>query len=230
MENKQTILKSKVGLPKFWIGLFFPAASLMLCLLVWVDSEYKITEQFELYYNKTYGWRQQFIDATPLHPYVPFAVFFIIAGWAYWLYCVHRVHEVMAQVTDGDHPVSPNRAAWFHLIPIYNLYWVFKWTGEIAKSVHKRSYQVMPEKMFGVFLFLILLIQYSMSLDVMYLIPPARDAFRQAIAPSLGRSTTPMALLILCAVVCRATALAAAVMVGIKVSKQICGMIENPIS
>jgi hypothetical protein len=56
----------------------------------------------------------------------------------YWLVCVYEYHVVLAQATAGAYPIKPVRAAWFHLIPIYGLYWVFKWPRELAKFVNGR--------------------------------------------------------------------------------------------
>ncbi len=55
------------------------------------------------------------------------ASLFAIAALLYWLRAVHAVHAKLAELTDGRHPVRPG-AAWFgHLIPGYNLYWIFAW-------------------------------------------------------------------------------------------------------
>src|SRR5438046_10032432 len=56
----------------------------------------------------------------------------------YWLVCVYEYHVVLAQATAGAYPIKPLRAAWFHLIPIYGLYWVFKWPRELARFVNGR--------------------------------------------------------------------------------------------
>jgi len=56
----------------------------------------------------------------------------------YWLVCVYEYHIVLAQVTGGGYPIKPVRAAWFHLIPIYGLYWVYKWPRELARFVNAR--------------------------------------------------------------------------------------------
>jgi len=56
----------------------------------------------------------------------------------YWLVCVYEYHVVLAQVTSGAYPIKSTRAAWFHLIPIYGLYWVFKWPRELARFVNNR--------------------------------------------------------------------------------------------
>jgi hypothetical protein len=56
----------------------------------------------------------------------------------YWLVCVYEYHVVLAQVSAGAYPIKPLRAAWFHLIPIYGLYWVFKWPRELARFVNGR--------------------------------------------------------------------------------------------
>lgn len=56
----------------------------------------------------------------------------------YWMVCVYEFHVVLSRVTAGAYPVKPLRAAWFHLIPIYGLYWVFKWPRELARFVNSR--------------------------------------------------------------------------------------------
>jgi len=40
------------------------------------------------------------------------------------LVCVYEYHVVLAQATANAYPIKPLRAAWFHLIPIYGLYWI----------------------------------------------------------------------------------------------------------
>jgi hypothetical protein len=56
----------------------------------------------------------------------------------YWLVCIYEYHVVLSQVTRGAYPVKPMRAAWFHLIPVYGLYWVFKWPRDLARFVNER--------------------------------------------------------------------------------------------
>lgn len=56
----------------------------------------------------------------------------------YWLVCVYELHVVVMQASAGTYSIKPLRAAWFHLIPIYSLYWVFKWPRELARFVNGR--------------------------------------------------------------------------------------------
>ena len=56
----------------------------------------------------------------------------------YWMVCVYEFHVILSRVTAGTYPVKPLRAAWFHLIPFYGLYWVFKWPRELARFVNSR--------------------------------------------------------------------------------------------
>jgi len=81
----------------------------------------------------------------------------------YWLVCVYELHVVLSRATAGTYPVKPLRAAWFHLIPIYGLYWVFKWPRELARFVNERLHAPLmkPDRTglavflaFAVFLFL----------------------------------------------------------------------------
>ena len=59
------------------------------------------------------------------------AVYALVAG-TYYLISVHRIHRILEQATDGRYPVRPWPAVLFGLVPFYNLYWLFRWTGQIA--------------------------------------------------------------------------------------------------
>jgi hypothetical protein len=81
----------------------------------------------------------------------------------YWLVCVYEFHIVLSRATAGAYPIKPLRAAWFHLIPIYGLYWVFKWPREMARFINARLQAplLIPDKIglrvFGAFaVFLVL--------------------------------------------------------------------------
>jgi hypothetical protein len=69
----------------------------------------------------------------PLYLFLPAFV-----GIVYWLVCVRQYHVILANIPGWKHPISPARAVWFHFIPIYNLYWVWKWPQEIARFVNWR--------------------------------------------------------------------------------------------
>ena len=60
-------------------------------------------------------------------------------GGAYYLWVVHRLHRVLQWLHDWEYPISPNAAAWSHLVPVYCAYWVFAWTGEFVKSIRQRG-------------------------------------------------------------------------------------------
>jgi hypothetical protein len=105
----------------------------------------------------------EFVDAS-LHPPdrvineipIPNLYLFLLmfVGGVYWLVCVYRYHLVMQHVPGWKHPISPARAVGFHFIPIYNLYWVFKWPQEIARFVNWRFGQpVMKPQMVGLMVF-----------------------------------------------------------------------------
>lgn len=192
-------------------------------LLVWFLWPITIVERIDLLYNREYGFLRKYVDVTPLHTYVSYylVVLSIIAGWSYWLSCIHRMHDVMAKATKGGHSVPPNRAVCGHVLPFYNLFWVFKWPTEIARSIYECSYQVISDKTYGIVLFLAFLFQYTILIDVVYLIPSAREIFQKATGLHL------MGLLNL-AIILRAIGLAAAVLVGITASKAIGHMIADP--
>lgn len=56
----------------------------------------------------------------------------------YWLGCVHQIHVVLSEISNGLYPIKPGKAVWYHFIPFFNLYWIFKWTNEMEKFVNAR--------------------------------------------------------------------------------------------
>jgi hypothetical protein len=68
----------------------------------------------------------------PLYLFLPSFISLV-----YWLVCVYEYHVALAYVTGGEYPVRPIRAAWFHLIPLYQFYWAFKWSREFALFINK---------------------------------------------------------------------------------------------
>lgn len=61
-----------------------------------------------------------------------------IVSTAYVLHCISTYHYIVGDVEGWSHPISPKWAVRFHLIPVFNVYWNFKWPKEIAKFVNWR--------------------------------------------------------------------------------------------
>jgi hypothetical protein len=78
----------------------------------------------------------ELLKARVIPPLYLFLISFV--GGVYWFVCIYRYHVILAAVPGWKHPISPARAVGFHFIPIYNLYWVFKWPKEIARFVNVR--------------------------------------------------------------------------------------------
>ena len=68
-----------------------------------------------------------------------------LCGWGYWLYSVFRLHFLLRKI-EPAYPVSPAKAAWFHLIPFYNFYWVFAWTNRLVDFVNRRAGKLVMKK------------------------------------------------------------------------------------
>jgi len=101
-----------IKLPKIWIG--YTLAGLLLAI--------EITE----------GVRQPENDATnsPL-------IFLIgLIGLIYWLVCVAKLHKIIRGINQDQYPISPAQAAWLHFMPLFSLFWIFRWTGEMAKMIN----------------------------------------------------------------------------------------------
>ena|SRR5579864_3210045 len=65
---------------------------------------------------------------------------------AYVLACISKYHSILSQVEGWSHPISPKRAVRFHFIPIFNLYWDFKWPRELARFV---NWRIQSDRMSG---------------------------------------------------------------------------------
>jgi hypothetical protein len=106
-------------LPKVWIGY-------LLALATFVGEALAVTRHPEL-------MKGDGLVVPPLEIYLPAFVALV-----YWLVCVHRYHVVLSKVPGWKHSITPNKAVWFHFIPLFNLYWVFRWPGAIAEFVNQR--------------------------------------------------------------------------------------------
>lgn len=108
------------ALPKIWIGY-------VLCIATFIAEVIFVANHPDLTAGLTTG--QFIVPPLPL-----FLLSFVSA--VYWLVCVHKLHVVLSHVQGWQHPISPTRAAWFHLIPFYNLYWLYKWPVETSNFVN----------------------------------------------------------------------------------------------
>ncbi len=78
-----------------------------------------------------------------------------LGGITYWLVCVYKIHQVLAEAAGGRYPISPGKAAAFHLIPFYDVYWIFHWPNQMARFLNARAGSVrMPIGWPGFFLLL----------------------------------------------------------------------------
>jgi hypothetical protein len=66
----------------------------------------------------------------------PFTVAIGFLGLAYWLFCIHRIHKILREGSASKYPISPNAAAWYHLIPIYGIFWLYKWPKEYSDFIN----------------------------------------------------------------------------------------------
>ena len=120
-------------LPKIWIGY-------LLCLLTFLDEAAVVARHPEMASKQLFP--------PPLHLFLLGFVSLV-----YWLVCVHKLHVVLAFVPGWKHPVSPARAVWFHFIPIYSIYWLYRWPREVAGFVNwKMRTQALRPPNAGVFM------------------------------------------------------------------------------
>jgi len=68
----------------------------------------------------------------------------------YLFMCVYRFHRILREVTFGAYPISPSQAVFYHLIPFFNLYWLFAWPSRFADYVKaERAIRVLPGAVIG---------------------------------------------------------------------------------
>ena len=112
------------ALPRIWIGYLLGLATI-IAELVAVSLHPELAKGSDIA-------KGEFI----IPPLYLFLASFI--GFVYWFVCVYQIHVVLKSVPGWSHPISPARAVGFHFIPIYFLYWIFKWPREIAVFVNGR--------------------------------------------------------------------------------------------
>lgn len=73
----------------------------------------------------------------------------------FFLYCVYKIHKLMKTITKSEYPISPAASVGYHFIPIYNIYWVFKWPSTFSNYINKSNItRMIPGWILGLMLFL----------------------------------------------------------------------------
>lgn len=58
-----------------------------------------------------------------------------VIGSCYWLFCICRIHKVLSEFTGSKYPISPRKVIGLQIIPIFEYYWTFRWTRQLAHFV-----------------------------------------------------------------------------------------------
>ena len=72
----------------------------------------------------------------------------------YLLWCIARFHSVLRIATFNRYPIGPAKAVGYHIIPLFNIYWVFRWPYEIANFLNKKQETKIMVNWLGIFLIL----------------------------------------------------------------------------
>jgi len=127
----------------FYVSLALALIPIILC---WIGSPGYSMQRYDAMGNV--------VDLTPANPMNLYASIIMILSFAFWLLCVYELHKDVRNTTNGGHSIPPNKAAFLHLIPFWNCYWVFKWTKEIACTFNKTSSLKMSKWLYGTLLLL----------------------------------------------------------------------------
>lgn len=62
-----------------------------------------------------------------------------VVGMLYYLVSVWRLVSALRRATRGGFPVTPGRAAGYHLIPLFNLVWPFQWGSAVSRFAERNG-------------------------------------------------------------------------------------------
>ncbi len=71
--------------------------------------------------------------------FLAWGILFSLTGLIFWCVCLYKIHKALLVMADNYYPISPGRAVGFGFLPIYSLYWMFKWPHELINFVKSRS-------------------------------------------------------------------------------------------
>jgi len=82
------------------------------------------------------------IEFIPEHLEYPFHLFYIyisllLIGVIYNYVCIYKIHKFLEKTTNHSYSIKPGSAVFFHCVPIYNFYWIYKWTTKLEKFINK---------------------------------------------------------------------------------------------
>lgn len=127
-------LPARSSLPWVWFGFFFVAAFII---------EETLLIAFDL---------DQSMASVVL-------ILIAVAGWIYWLFCVSRFHNILREISRNYYPITGAEAAWKHLIPFYNLVWIFRWPTAMSDYLNRHErVKMVSGNLLGVVLLISLLI------------------------------------------------------------------------
>jgi hypothetical protein len=107
-------LPAKSAMPWVWFGFFF-ALTFLICefLELGLDLE---PQSFRLV-----------------------LILIALVGWIYWLFCVFRFNTILREISRNHYQITGPEAVGKHFIPLYNLIWIFKWTGAFSDYLNARG-------------------------------------------------------------------------------------------
>jgi hypothetical protein len=82
-----------------------------------------------------------------------------LGGWIYWLFCISRFHKILREISRNHYPITGAEAAWKHIIPFYNLVWIFRWPATMSEYLNQHQrVKMVSGNLLGVCLLISLLI------------------------------------------------------------------------
>jgi hypothetical protein len=111
-DNKDIYINNISNFPHVWIGFFIALAFIFLEILELLISD------IDFHYILS---------------------IILISGFIYWLFCLQRIHKIFAEVSKNVYPINPGSLVAGHIIPFYNIYWIFKWPIELSNFIRAHT-------------------------------------------------------------------------------------------
>jgi hypothetical protein len=188
--NKPVLLRPlSCHLPKVWLGFVFAG-------VYWIVRYWATAKSY--WATRSAGTPEESLALFQTESLALFLVLILAVAWGYWLFCVYRIHKTLWSVTNGNYTPGPAKAVGLMLIPCFNVYWAFRWTGSIADFVNSRSPNANMAKYWpGVALaagYLLTLLDPGLDIFILfvvtyYLTRKLRHAVRSSERGHVGRKT-----------------------------------------
>ncbi|MDD4201898.1 MAG: hypothetical protein PHQ52_00335 [Candidatus Omnitrophica bacterium] len=100
---------------------------------------------------------EKFVLSFSIPLYFSWKIILLITGYTYFLHIVSAIHHILLKMSDDHYPITPKRAVLSYFVPIYNIYWIFKWPADLLNYLRTRDAKKRLPSLFPGFIFFLCL-------------------------------------------------------------------------